>query len=152
MDVQLHSAGRESACNAWGPVSIPGSRRSPGKGIGYPLQCSRASLVAQTVKNAPVVQETCVQSLGREDPLEKGMAIHSSILAWRIPWTEEPDRLQFMGLQSQTQLSDFIINWSIHFKCMYNWTKSQYYCYKIKTAPPWVFLFRGPKELWYSRT
>ena len=46
--------------------------------------------------------------------------------------------------KSQTQLSDLIINWSIHFKCMYNWTKSQYYCYKIKTAPPWVFLFRGP--------
>jgi len=54
--------------------------------------------------------------------------------------------------KSQTQLSDLIINWSIHFKCMYNWTKSQHYCYKIKTAPPWVFLFRGPKELWCSRT
>ena len=52
-----------------------------------------ASLMAQWVKNLPVVQETWVQSLGQEDPLEKGMATHSSILAWRIPWTEEPSRL-----------------------------------------------------------
>ena len=51
------------------------------------------------VKNLPVIQETRVQSLGREDPLEKGMAIHSSVLDWRIPWTEEPGRLQFMGSQ-----------------------------------------------------
>ena len=51
------------------------------------------------VKNPPAMQETWVQSLGREDPLEKGMATHSSILAWRIPRTEEPGRLQSMGLQ-----------------------------------------------------
>ena len=56
-------------------------------------------LVAQTVKNQPAVQETQVQSLGQEDPLEKGMATHSSILAWEIPWTEEPGGLQSMGLQ-----------------------------------------------------
>ena len=59
----------------------------------------RASLVAQTVKNPPAVQETQVQSLGREDPLEKEMGTHSSILAWRIPWTEESGRLQSMGSQ-----------------------------------------------------
>ena len=58
-----------------------------------------ASLVAQMVKNLPELQETQVQSLGQEDPLEKGMATHSSILAWRIPWTEEPSGLQFIGLQ-----------------------------------------------------
>ena len=58
-----------------------------------------ASLVAQTVKHLPAMQETWVQSLGLEDPLEKEMATHSSILAWRIPWTEEPGRLQSMGLQ-----------------------------------------------------
>ena len=57
------------------------------------------SLVAQTVKNLAAMQETCVWSLGWEDLLEKGMDTHSSILAWRIPWTEEPDRLQSMGLQ-----------------------------------------------------
>ena len=68
------------------PVLIPGSRRSAGEGIGYPLQYSWASLVAQLVKNLPAMQETWVLSLGREDPLEKGKATHSSILAWRIPW------------------------------------------------------------------
>ena len=51
------------------------------------------------VKNLPAMQETQVQSLGQEDPLEKGMATHSSILAWRTPWTEEPDGLQSMGSQ-----------------------------------------------------
>ena len=70
--------------------------------MGYALNW--ASLVAQMVKNLPAMQETCVRSLGREDPLEKGMAIHSS-LAWEIPWTEEPGRLQPMGSQSQTGLS-----------------------------------------------
>ena len=55
--------------------------------------------MAQMVKNLPAVQETCIQSLGWEDPLEKGMATHSSILAWRIPWTEDPGGLQSMGLQ-----------------------------------------------------
>ena len=54
-----------------------------------------ALLVAQTVKNPLAIQETWVQSLGQEDPLEKGMATHSSILAWRIPWTEEPGGLIF---------------------------------------------------------
>ena len=58
-----------------------------------------ASLVAQMVKNLPAMQETQVRLLGREDPLEKGMATHSSILAWEIPWTGEPGRLQSMGLQ-----------------------------------------------------
>ena len=57
------------------------------------------------------MQETEVQSLGQEDPLEEGMATHSSILAWRIPWTEEPSGLQSMGSQkSQTQLSDLMAN------------------------------------------
>ena len=66
---------------------IPGLGRSNGEGIGYPLQYSWASLVAQLVKNPPVMQETWVRSLSWEDPLEKGTATHSSILAWRIPWT-----------------------------------------------------------------
>ena len=63
-------------------------------------------LVAQSVKNLLEIQETGVQSLGREDPLQKGMAIHSSTFAWRIPWTEELGRPQIMGSQSQTQLSN----------------------------------------------
>ena len=62
----------------------------------------RASLVAQTVKNLPAMKETWVQALGWEDPLEKGMATHSSVLAWRIPWTEKHGGLQSMGSQSPT--------------------------------------------------
>ena len=63
-------------------------------------------LVAQTVKNLPAMRETGVQSLGQEDPLEKRMATHSSVLAWEIPWTEEPGGLQFVGSQSRTRLSN----------------------------------------------
>ena len=81
------SVGKESACNAGDLGSIPGSGRSPGEGIGYPLQGSWASLVAQLVKNPPAMWEIWVQSLGWEDLLEKGKATHSSILAWRISWT-----------------------------------------------------------------
>ena len=66
----------------------------------------RSSLMAQMVKNLPTMQETLVRSLGREDPLAKRMATHSSLLAWRIPWTEEPGGLQSMESQSQTRLSD----------------------------------------------
>ena len=119
--------GKESASNAGDLGSIPGSGRSSGEGNSIPLIflfpfyflylvtmyqflmsmnlflfCTQihlhwASIVAQTVKNLPAVQETQVRSLGQEDPLEKVLASHSSILAWRIPWTEEPDRLQSMG-------------------------------------------------------
>ena len=63
------------------------------------------------VKSLPTMQETQVQSLGQEDPLEKEMATHSSILAWRIPWTEEPGGLQFNGVaKSRTRLSDFTLS------------------------------------------
>ena len=78
------SAIKESACNAGDPSSIPGLGSSPGEGIGYPLQYSWVSLVAQMVKNLPAMQETWILSLGCEDPLEEGMTTHSSILAWRI--------------------------------------------------------------------
>ena len=81
--------GKESASNAGDRGSIPGLGRSPGEGIGYPLQHSWASLVAQMVKNPSAMQETQVQFLGWKDPLEEGMATHSSILAWRLPRTEE---------------------------------------------------------------
>ena len=106
------SAGKESACNARDPGSIPGLGRSSGVGIGYPFQFSWASLVAQTVKNLPAMQETLVLSLGWEDLLEKAMATHSSILAWRTPWTEEPGRLQSMGhkeLDMTEQLSPSLL-------------------------------------------
>ena len=99
------SAGKESACNAGDPGSIPGSGSSPGEGMGYPLQYSWASLVAQMVKNLPAMRETWVQSLGWEDSPEEGMTTHSSVLAWRIPWTEEPGRLQSKELDMTEQLS-----------------------------------------------
>jgi len=79
------SVGKESTCNAGDPCSIPSLRRSTGKAIGYPLQYSLSSLVAEMVKNLPPMWETWVRFLGWEDPLEKGKAIHSGILAWRIP-------------------------------------------------------------------
>ena len=79
------SAGKQSACNAGDPASIPELGRSSVEGIGYLIQYSWVSLVAQLVKNQPVVRETWVRPLGWEDPLEKGKATHSSILAWRIP-------------------------------------------------------------------
>ena len=75
------SVGKESACNAGDPHWIPGLGRSAGEGIGYPLQYSSASLVAQLVKNLPAIQDTWDQSLGWEDPLEKEKATHSSIRA-----------------------------------------------------------------------
>ena len=81
------SVGKESTCNAGDPGSIPGSGRSPGEGIGYPLQYAWASTVAQLIKSLAAMWETWVRSLGWEDPLEKGKVTHSSILAWRIPWT-----------------------------------------------------------------
>ena len=81
------SAGKESACNAGDSGLIPGSGRSAGEGIGYPLQYSWAFLVAQLIKNLPTMQETWVRFLGWEDSLEKRKATHSSIVAGRIPWT-----------------------------------------------------------------
>ena len=81
------SVGNESTSNTQDPSAIPGSGRSAGEGIGYPLQYSWVSLVAQLVKNLPAMQETWVRSLGWEDLLEKGKATHSSILAGRFPLT-----------------------------------------------------------------
>ena len=101
------SASTESACNAGESGSIPGSGISPGEGIGYPFQYSWASLVAQSVKNLPTMQETWIQSLDWEDSLEEGKATHSIILAWRIP----KDRRAWQATvhevtKSQTRLSN----------------------------------------------
>ena len=84
------------------PVRFLGQEDPAGEGKGYPPQYSWASLVAQLVKNPPAMRETWVPSLGWKDSPGKGKAAHSSILAWRIPWT-----IQSMGSQSWTQLSDF---------------------------------------------
>ena len=94
-----NSVGKESACSAGDPSSIPVLGRSLREGIGYPLQYSWASLVAQMVKRLPAMWETWFRSLDWEDPLEEGMATHFSILAQQSPWTEEPGGLESMGLQ-----------------------------------------------------
>ena len=93
------SAGKESACNAGDTGSIPGSGMYPGEGIGYPLQYSWASLMAQIIKNLPALWETWVLSLGWKDPLEEGMATHSSILAWRITTDREAWQATVHGSQ-----------------------------------------------------
>ena len=95
------SVGKESTCNAGDPGSVPGSERCPGEGIGYPLQYSWASLLAQLVKNPPAMRETWVQSLGWEDPLEKGKATHSSILAYRIQSLKKLDMTEWLSLYCQ---------------------------------------------------
>ena len=112
------SVGKEFACNAGDPSSIPGLGRSPGEGIGYPLQYSWASLVAQLVKNLPAMRETWVQYLGWEDPLEKGKT-HSRILAWRIP------RTTVHGVtKSRTRLSNFDFHFlSSTVSCMIDFKK-----------------------------
>ena len=91
------SVGKASTCNSRDSGSVSGSGRSSGEGIGYPVWYSWASLVAQLVKNMPAIQETWFQSRGWEDPLEKGMATHSSILAWRIPKDRGTIELQRVG-------------------------------------------------------
>ena len=83
--------------NSPGMRATPGLGRSPGEGIGNPLQYSWVPLVAQMVKYLPAIRETWVQPLSWEDALQEGMATHSSTLAWRIPWTEEPGGLQSKG-------------------------------------------------------
>ena len=113
------SDGKKSACNAGDLGLIPALGRSPAEGIGYPLQCSWASLVAQLVKNAPARRETWVQSLGWEDPLEEGKAPHSSIQAWRVPWTEEPGGLQSVGSQRVGHVILFLILFFIYY--LYVW-------------------------------
>ena len=99
------SVGKESACNAGDPGLISGLGRAAGEGIGYLLQYSWASLVAQMVKNLATMWEIWVGSLGWEDLLEEGMATHSSILAWRIPMDKGAWRATVYGVtKSWTQL------------------------------------------------
>ena len=109
-------------------------------------------MVAQMVKNLPAMGEIQVWSLGQGDPLEKGMATHSSILAWRIPWTEEPGRLQSMGSQRRTQLSDSAFHFlSSMIETGFAWAWAQnpapslgfnswllYRKLKLPTQTPWV--------------
>ena len=120
------SPGKESACNAEDPSCIPGSGRPTGEGICYPLWYSWASLVAQIVKTLPATWETWVRSLCWEYPLEKGTATHSSILAWRIPWTQEPGSpwgfapyKQVKGIKTIKMCNSHLNTWLISFSKLY---------------------------------
>ena len=92
---------------------LPQGFQSEKKGLPFSLP-KPASLVAQMVKHMPAMWETQVRSLSWDNPLEEEMATHSSILAWKIPWTEKPGRLQSMGSQSQTRLSDLTFTFLSH--------------------------------------
>ena len=103
------SAGKESTCNAGDPALIPRLGRYARERIGYLLQYSWASLVAQMVKNPPAMQESRVRTLGWEDPLEERMATHSSIHPWRIPMDRGAWWATGHGVaKSQTRLSDYV--------------------------------------------
>ena len=107
MDFPGSSAEKESTCNAGDPSLIPGSGRSLGEGMGYPLQYSWIFLVAQMVKSLPVMQETWVRSLGLKDPLEEGKVSYSSVLVWRIPMDRGAGKAAVHEVtKSQTRLSD----------------------------------------------
>ena len=101
-----------------------------------------ASLVAQTVKRLPTMWETQVRYLGQEDPLEKEMATHYNILAWKIPWTEDPGRLQSMGSQSRTRLSDFTFtfrttrHWGIRILNTWSCCESEGLDWRLTSEPP----------------
>ena len=99
--------GDQVCCNSWGRTESDTTERLNWCKMILNILGIRASLVAQLVKNLPVMQETWVQSLGWEDPLEKGTATHSSILAWRIPWT----CIVHGVAKSRTRLSDFHFTW-----------------------------------------
>ena len=134
------SVSKETNCNAGDPSSITRSGRSAGEGIGYPLQYSWASFVAQLVKNPVAMQETWVLSLGWEDSLDKGKANHSRILSWRIPWTVES-----MESQSQTRLRDFHfanvvyhIDWFVYIgQSLHLWSESHFI---VVYSPSYVLL------------
>ena len=108
-----------------------------------------ASLVAQTVKHLPAKRETRVRSLGREDPLEKEMAIHSSALAWKIPWTEEPDRLQSM--ESQRVGHDWATSFTHWQDCMV-YTKESFSKGHYRSHTCTSFLIKIPMSLYYKRS
>ena len=100
--------------------------------------------MAQTVKGLPAMRETRVRFLGWEDPLEKEMAIHSSTLAWKIPWTEEPDRLQSMG--SQRVGHDWATSLSLSFLTIYKTLLSWFFSQTLSPSVP-ITVFFHPKKL-----
>ena len=140
------SAGKESACNAGDPDSTPGSGRAPGEGIGYPFQYSWAFLVAQMVKNPLTMQETWVQFLAWEDPLEEDMATHSSILDWRIPMAEEPGGLQSMESQRVGHNRVTELNWLKGFELLL------FCCHLFQGILFLIYSFTSSMTSWLFRT
>ena len=119
-----------------------------------------SSLVAQRIKHVPAMRETQVQSLGWEDPLEKETATHSSILAWRIPWREEPVGLQSTGSQSRTRLSEFTslvfirqlypevnLRLSGDICGRHNWTGEFWHLVEVKEADKYSTVYHPQKDL-----
>ena len=106
------------------------------------VKVNGASLVSQMVKNLPAMPETCVQSFGQEDPLQVGMATHSSILAWKIPWTEQPDGLQSMGSQrvANNRMTKYITAHS----------KGEYLILKTSRILYYSFIFIWKKLIYYK--
>ena len=125
------SAGKESTCNAGDPSLIPGLGRSTGEGIGYPLQCSWASFVAQLVKNLPAMQKTWVWSLDWEDPLKKGKATHSSSLACTDPLRRVGKKS--MGGLGSSRDQNASIHWII--EKAREFQKNIYFCWLTTPKP-----------------
>ena len=129
----------------WKTADISGSQ---GQGLSYMLAISlfflglSTSLVAQTVKHLPTMTETWVQSLGREDLLEKEMATHSSILVWKIPWTEDPGRLQSMG--SQRVGHDWAMSLSLSYPKTENFIYLFFFLRGTELPFPYIFIFEIP--------
>ena len=147
------SAGKVSACNAGDSSLTPGSGRSAGEGMGCPLHCSWASLVAQLVNNPPAMRETSVWSMGWKDPLEKGMTTHPSILAWRIPWTIPSMGSQRVGhdwvtftftYQHRQELSNLLKVW-IESKWAKEGVTLTFFSWTVKS------IYSSPLSLWIPR-
>ena len=141
------SAGKESVCSAGDLGLIPGLGRPPGEGIDYPLQYSWASLVAQLVNNRPAMQEIWVQSLGWEDPLEKGKATHTSVLTWRIPWPVMPQVVKNLPASVEAVREARLIPGSVRPPGGGHGNKLQYSCLENSMhRGAWWAQSRGPKR------
>ena len=140
------SEGEESTHNAGNPGSIPGLGRSAGEGLGCPLHYSWASLVDQTVKNPPAMWETWVWSLDWEDPLEKGTSTHSSVLAWRVPWTEEPGSPwphKVLDMTEQFSYTNFL---KLYFSFLFMSDIDLLFSYNVHIYLLYVFIYK----FWYQ--
>ena len=128
---------------------IPGTGSSPGEGIGYPLQYSRASLVAQTIKNPPAMWDTWVQSLGWEDRLEESKATHFSILAWRIPMDRGTRWVTFHEFTESDATEWLNTAQHISSKLPIN-RKTRYHFFEPRCISEYLGIFLKNTNSWYS--